>query len=197
MIGIAAPPSGFHMSLPVYSYSINTGTVTRPLENLGDPKQETNIEIMGDNARPVKIQATYWIGTAEKESSSSDGPSNETPPTRTQSFGPSSPITDTHTMINTPLRAGLPEGAKPDKNSDGYSGLHDQGPLPPLKEGGPMAVLMSCVQEAKNFNDQYLTEVISAQRKTETKAEHNITADAVEESTNPLKRTKVSNSGEL
>ena len=136
---------------------------------------------MGDQTRAVKIQATYWIS-----SSSDDGNSA---PTRIQTFGPSSPSTDTHTNINTPLRVGLPDGAKPDKGSgESYSGVHDQGPLPPLREGGPMAVLLSCLQEAKKFNDQYLTERIAAQLKTETKAHHN-QEDVI--SINPLKRPKV------
>jgi hypothetical protein len=150
-----------------------------------------NQSIPQNMGRPVKIQATYWIGVTEKEASSSSSNDGAEKPTRVQSFGPSSPTAQTHTKVDIPLRLGVPEGAKLDKNSDDiYTGLHDQGPLPPLKEGGPMAVLMSCLREAKNFNDKYLTEAISEQRKKETKVDHNKNDDEGG-SVNPLKRAKV------
>jgi hypothetical protein len=154
---------------------------------------------MGDTARPVRIQATYWIGVtaADNEAASSSSEGTEKPPTRIQSFGPSSPSSDNHIKIDTPLRLGVPNGVvKPETNSDIiYTGFHDQGPLPPLKEGGPMAVLMSCLQEAKNFNDQYLTEAISEQRKKETKVNHNKSVDEGGSIKHPLKRAKVGDSG--
>jgi hypothetical protein len=142
---------------------------------------------MEGTRRAVKIQATYWISNAD-ESSSSDAP-----PTRIQSFGPASPSTETHTAIDTPARMGLPEGVHAEKRpagDDSYSGMHDQGPLPPLKEGGSMAMLLSCAQEAKKFNDQYLTEMIAAQKKKTAKIAHG-QSDAGESSDLPLKRAKV------
>ena len=41
-----------------------------------------------------------------------------------------------------------------------YSGMHDQGPLPDLKEGGPLTLLTGCVKIAKNYNDEFLTQCI-------------------------------------
>jgi hypothetical protein len=38
--------------------------------------------------------------------------------------------------------------------------MHDHGALPPPKEGGPMAVLIGMVQQAKATNDTYLTSII-------------------------------------
>lgn len=48
-----------------------------------------------------------------------------------------------------------------------YSGVHDQGVLPDMREGGPMAKLIACVQQAREANDEYLTKLIEAE-----KAEH-------------------------
>jgi hypothetical protein len=46
--------------------------------------------------------------------------------------------------------------------------MHDQGPLQPPKENGDMALLIGCVEEAKQFNDRYLTEVIDDERKQQS-----------------------------
>mmetsp|Transcript_18498 Transcript_18498/g.24271 ORF Transcript_18498/g.24271 Transcript_18498/m.24271 type:complete len:125 (+) Transcript_18498:164-538(+) len=62
---------------------------------------------------------------------------------------------------------GLPKGFKATKPQAGdytYSGMHDQGPLPPPKEGGDMALLIGCVQEAKKHSDNFLTEVIKKEK---------------------------------
>ena len=56
---------------------------------------------------------------------------------------------------------------KPEAGDYGYSGVHDQGALPPPREGGPMALLIACVQEAKNANDEYLTRAIAAEKELE------------------------------
>lgn len=45
-----------------------------------------------------------------------------------------------------------------------YSGRHDSDVLPAPKEGGPMALLIGCVQEAKTANDEYLTSVIEKEK---------------------------------
>jgi hypothetical protein len=125
-----------------------------------------------EGSRGVHVRATYWIRDFESPVSSSP----EDPPTRIQGFGsiPSIP-NDTggsgdasYETVEEPLRIGLPEGVQPEKRpagDDSYCGLHDQGPLPPLKEGGPMAVLLACTQRAKKFNDDYLTNAMAAQRK--------------------------------
>ena len=57
---------------------------------------------------------------------------------------------------------------QPEAGSYTYSGMHDQGPLPPPKEGGPMATLIGCVQQAKRDNDKYLTEIIEHEKKQRT-----------------------------
>jgi len=46
-----------------------------------------------------------------------------------------------------------------------YSGMHDQGPLLPVpRQGGSMAVLLACVDAAKDCNDEYLTGVIHQEK---------------------------------
>jgi hypothetical protein len=52
--------------------------------------------------------------------------------------------------------------------------MHDQGPLQPPKETGDMALLIGCVETAKQFNDRYLTEVIDNERnqQSQNKDEH-------------------------
>ncbi len=148
---------------------------------------------MGDRSRAVEIRSTYWIRPDDKESSLG---SSSADPTRIQTFGTASVSTDNYTSIDSPLRVGLSEGVKPEKRPAGdesYSGLHDQGQLPPLIEGGSMAVLLKCLQEAKNFNDQYLTQVISEQKKVETRTSHEKSGQRV--CVNPLKKAKV-DSGE-
>ena len=150
---------------------------------------------MGDKARTVEIKATYWIGKPDTESSSSVSSDNDgAQPTRIRSFGTAlrSHLEDdsSYVVIDTPFRVGLPEGVKAEKRPAGdesYSGIHDQGPLPPLREGGSMALLLQCAQQAKAFNDEYLTEVISAQTKSETKTIHKKNG----ETENPIKKAKV------
>ena len=149
--------------------------------------------------RDVYIQATYWIRDSESVSTTMSA-SDSQQPTRIQRFwgssgSSSSPPTDRCTDTTTtsiyetvqcPLRVGLPEGVQPEKlpaGDDAYSGLHDHGPLPPLKEGGQMALLLACAQQAKNFNDDYLTEVIAAQKKGE--------GEGSRSASNPLKKAKV------
>jgi hypothetical protein len=38
--------------------------------------------------------------------------------------------------------------------------MHDTGPLVPPKEGGPIAQLIAAIQQAKAYNDSYLTDMI-------------------------------------
>lgn len=54
---------------------------------------------------------------------------------------------------------------QPQAGEFSYSGLHDHGPLIPPKEGGPMALLIGCVQAAKEYNDRFLTECIQQHEK--------------------------------
>ena len=55
--------------------------------------------------------------------------------------------------------------AQPHAGDYAYSGMHDQGPLPAPREGGPMAQLIACVQQAKQTNDEFLTQVIQDEKK--------------------------------
>jgi hypothetical protein len=50
-----------------------------------------------------------------------------------------------------------------------YSGVHDQGPLPVLKQGGPMALLLGCAGTAKEFNNSFITTLIEEERKQQPK----------------------------
>ena len=47
---------------------------------------------------------------------------------------------------------------------DAYSGMHDQGPLPAPKEGGPIAFLIGCTRLAKGHNDAFLTNCIQQEK---------------------------------
>lgn len=110
---------------------------------------------MGDEEK-IGIRATYWINNGSEES-----------PTRIQSFGPSTDESaETHVTVNTPHKVDVDDKTViPQAGETSFSGRHDTGPLPPLKEGGPMAILMNCVQQAKDFNDAYLTEQIELAKK--------------------------------
>ena len=59
--------------------------------------------------------------------------------------------------------------------------MHDQGPLPDLKEGGPMAVLLGCTRAGKQLNDAFLTEMIQEEKKHK----HKVDSDGI-----PTKKTK-------
>ena len=47
--------------------------------------------------------------------------------------------------------------------------MHDQGPLPDLKEGGPLTLLTGCVKVAKAYNDEFLTKCIIAENENNNK----------------------------
>mmetsp|Transcript_14523 Transcript_14523/g.20503 ORF Transcript_14523/g.20503 Transcript_14523/m.20503 type:complete len:125 (-) Transcript_14523:9-383(-) len=107
---------------------------------------------MADQSRhAVSVKATYRIPTGKFQGSSDVV---ET----TCSFDAS----------NTEIAViGLPKGTeaiKPQAGDYAYSGMHDQGQLPPPKEGGDMALLIGCVQTAKKHSDTFLTEVIKKEK---------------------------------
>lgn len=56
---------------------------------------------------------------------------------------------------------------------DTYSGMHDQGSLPPPKEGGPIAFLIGCVGLAKQHNDAFLTNCIEEEKEKKIQRESN------------------------
>ena len=54
--------------------------------------------------------------------------------------------------------------SQPQPGDYSYSGLHDAASMPLPREGGPMAQLISCVQQAKAMNDEYLTKIIEQEK---------------------------------
>ena len=54
--------------------------------------------------------------------------------------------------------------AKPQPGDFRYSGMHDTGILDEPREGGPVALLVHTVLQAKEYNDAYLTAVIEAEK---------------------------------
>lgn len=48
--------------------------------------------------------------------------------------------------------------------------MHDQGPLPALKEGGPIAFLIGCTRLAKEHNDAFLTKCIEHEKEQKEKS---------------------------
>lgn len=50
--------------------------------------------------------------------------------------------------------------------------MHDHGPLIPPKEDGDVAQLLGCAQAAKQFSDEYLTQVIEEEKKKKSKQDN-------------------------
>jgi hypothetical protein len=71
---------------------------------------------------------------------------------------------------------------KPEAGDDSYSGMHDQGPLPALREGGDIALLVGCANKGKEFNDDFLTKAIQEERKAQGNNDN--------EERHPIKRAK-------
>jgi len=114
----------------------------------------THTEATVTTTRPIGINTTYIIngnnGTATRTSETFDA-------SRSDAFEE---------------RVGLPIGDEPVKSQPGddtYSGMHDQGPLLPLKEGGPIAFLIGCVGLAKDHNDNFLTKRIEEEKTNKQK----------------------------
>lgn len=115
----------------------------------------------------VSVKATYFIVHQKKTTGDDDdipaAPSapESTTTTTTKLFDASNTV---ESMV------GLLPGIKPIPSQPGdysYSGMHDQGPLPALKEGGPTtAVLLGCIQAAKEYNNVFLSELIEKEKQT-------------------------------
>lgn len=76
--------------------------------------------------------------------------------------------------------------SKPEPGDYSYSGMHDQGPLPKLKQGGQFAQIIGLVNAAKKASDAYLTEVIEKEKELGKTQTTNVTA---EDPTQKRKRT--------
>lgn len=62
---------------------------------------------------------------------------------------------------------GLAQGesaTKAEPGSYAYTGMHDHGLFQPPKEGGPMALLIGCANEAQKASDKFLTEIIELEK---------------------------------
>ena len=130
------------------------------------------------DTRPIGIKTTYII-------EGNDG----TKTTSSETF-------DASRSEATEVRVGLPIGVEPVKSQPGdvgYSGMHDQGPLPPLKEGGPIAFLIGCAGLAKEYNDKFLTKHIEKEKENKQKSQEQLESPntvAKKSSTFPNKRPK-------
>lgn len=105
----------------------------------------------------VSIRQTFTIPTAIQDGAQSSTPSTTTKP---HTFDASNVI---------PATIGLNAGSSPTKAEPGsyvYTGMHDHGEFPRPKEGGPMAVLVGCADEAKKASDKLLTQVIDTEKTT-------------------------------
>lgn len=53
---------------------------------------------------------------------------------------------------------------KPEAGDYSYTGMHDHGPLPAPKEGGDFALLIGCVQQAKQHSDAFMTDIMKNEK---------------------------------
>lgn len=81
---------------------------------------------------------------------------------------------------------------KPQPGDYSYSGMHDSGPLPPPKEGGPMADLISYIHAAKGACDEYLTAIIEKEKAeiVTKEQEHDILTSADSEKQPDIKKAR-------
>jgi hypothetical protein len=119
------------------------------------------------SANGVAIKMTYFIAETTTEDFSggdaNDGTSGTEADASTVKM--TTKVFDASNTAETIV--GLPPGSQPVAPQPGdysYSGMHDQGPLPELKQGGPMAVLLGCAQAAKDYNNTFLTSLIEQEK---------------------------------
>jgi hypothetical protein len=115
----------------------------------------------------VSITTTYWIPTEPPESVVVVD--NVFATTRHATLGlPTTTTTSTTTVSSSKKEEDVVVvvddvvPTKPPAGSFTYSGMHDQGPLVSPREGGDMAILIACCEDAKAHTDEYLTQVIMA-----------------------------------
>ena len=115
----------------------------------------------------VSIKTTYWIPNQE----------------------PTEHLFDTLREA----RLGLTSHSTPTKPPAGsfiYSGMHDQGILDAPREGGDLAILIACCEDAKAHTDHYLTNVIMQQTETYT-TEQQAQSQSQLEDQHTKKKTKI------
>lgn len=54
--------------------------------------------------------------------------------------------------------------SQPDAGDYSYSGMHDHGTLPKLKEGGEFSLMIGLVNEARKHSDELLTRIIKEEQ---------------------------------
>ena len=109
------------------------------------PRSSTRIEAMS-------IRQTFTIPQQTQEAAAATA-------TEHQTFDASNVSTAT---------VGLAPGesaAKAEPGSYAYTGMHDHGAFQAPKEGGPIALLISCANEAQKASDKFLTEIIEREKK--------------------------------
>jgi hypothetical protein len=69
--------------------------------------------------------------------------------------------------------------------------MHDQGPLVPPREGGDMAILIACCEDAKAHTDEYLTQVMANHDLNNISNTNNISNNMEDEKDRQAKKTKM------
>lgn len=92
-------------------------------------------------------------------------------PQQTQEAAAAASATEHHTFdasnVST-ATVGLAPGesaAKAEPGTYAYTGMHDHGAFQAPKEGGPIALLIGCANEAQKASDKFLTEIIEREKK--------------------------------
>lgn len=132
-----------------------------------------------EEQKPVSIQVTFSMPPLGIHNPTvvETFDSTNTPPVH---LGSTTSTTSAESLTGISTVTSVPPG------SVVYSGRHDHGPLPAPREGGPYASLIGCVLAAKDFSNNYLTEVMK-QEKTRKNNPHNN-----EEGAGTNKRSKTS-----
>jgi hypothetical protein len=116
----------------------------------------------------VGIKMTYFIAETTTEDLSGGDANDGTSGTAADVSTVKMTTTKVFDASNTAEAiVGLSPGSQPVAPQPGdysYTGMHDQGPLPEVKQGGPMAVLLGCAQAAKDYNNTFLTSLIEEEK---------------------------------
>jgi hypothetical protein len=159
----------------------------------------------GKSASAVGVKATYFIVTHSYIPE--EGHSNHAVASSSSVMTTSTTTTSTTNTSRTfdcsntkEARVGLAIGSKPSAQplpgDYSYSGVHDQGPLPGLKQGGPMAELLGCLEAAKEYNNTFMTTLLEQEKKNQPK--HTMTSVLKKSSLGPSssKKSKTSKDDE-